>query len=60
MLLNIFLNDASPYYGFNLLFALTMTGVCVAGGGILLVYDAIENVKRGARNYRRKKAQSSR
>jgi len=59
MLLNMFLNDASPYYGFNLLFALTMTVVCVAGG-ILLVYDAIENVKKGARNYRRKKAQSSR
>ena len=59
-ILNIFLNEASPYYAFDMLIMLTIIIVCIAAGGMLLVSDVVKSIKKLTRKYRRNKVQSSR
>lgn len=59
-ILNIFLNEASPYYAFNMLIMLTIIIVGIAAGGMLLVSAVVKSMKKLTRKYRRNKVQSSR
>ena len=59
-ILNIFLNETSPYYAFNMLIILTIIIVGMATVGMLLVDVAVKSMKKLTRKYRRNKVQSSR
>lgn len=59
-ILNIFLNEASPYYAFDMLIMLTIILVCIAAGGMLLVDAVVKSMKKLTRKYRINKVQSSR
>ena len=59
-ILNIFLNEASPYYAFDMLIMLTIIIVGIAAVGMLLVEAVVKSTKKLTRKYRRNKVQNSR